>query len=97
MIASEARHFERIRDATAGLLGQRLNLGGGVVVRHQHRIVRPEAVFDERDEFGLAPRRERLTGALIEVMLNLLANRLQTIGGDTHGRPVGATRLENPV
>ena len=97
MIASEARHFERIRNATAGLLSQRLNLGGGVVVRHQHRIVRPEPVFDERNEFGLAPRRERLTGASIEVMLNLLANRLQTIGGDTHGRPVSATRLENPV
>ena len=97
MIVSEARHFEGIRHATAALFGQRLNPGSGVVVRHQHRIARLEPVFDQGDEFGLAPRRDRPGSAPIEVILNLLADRLETIGGDTHGEPVGAREPKNRV
>jgi hypothetical protein len=38
VVAAEAGHFQRIGHAAAGFLGQVLQVGIDVVVRHQHRI-----------------------------------------------------------
>ena len=37
MIAAEARHFQRVRHAAAGFLGQVLQIGVNIIMRHQHR------------------------------------------------------------
>ena len=39
VLVAEARHFQGVRDAAAGFLGQCLDHRIGVVMRHQHRIL----------------------------------------------------------
>ena len=38
VVAAEARHFQGIGHAAAGLLGQGLDLGVGVIVGHHHGV-----------------------------------------------------------
>ncbi len=54
MVAAKARHFQRIGNAAAGFLGQVLQVGVDVVVRHQHRLLFLEQALDalfQRDAF----------------------------------------------
>jgi len=46
MLVAKARHVERVRDVTAGLLGKTLQVFVHVVVRHQHRILRFQKSLD---------------------------------------------------
>ena len=47
---TEARHLQRIGYAAAGLLGQSLQVGGGVVVRHQQCVLLAQQLLDARDQ-----------------------------------------------
>jgi hypothetical protein len=46
MIAAEARHFERVADDAAGLLGEVLQVGMHVVMRDHHRIALAQQAAD---------------------------------------------------
>ena len=46
---TEARHVQRVRHIAAGLVRQRLQVGGGVVMRHQRRVALGQQLFQARD------------------------------------------------
>jgi hypothetical protein len=51
MVAAEARHLQRIADDAAGLLGQVLQVGVHVVVRHHDRVL----FLQQAADLGLEP------------------------------------------
>jgi len=79
VIMTKTRHFQGVRDATAGFFSQGLNCRAGVIVRYQDRVFPFQALFHPGQQFTLAQRIQLGALGMIQVGLHLKANFLQFV------------------
>ena len=92
MIMPETGHLQGIRYAAAGLFSERLNGRCRIVVGYHDCILGDQAVLDLCDQRLLLLRAEFVPLGMVQVILHLLADSFELIGGDTHRAGAQAER-----